>query len=151
MRTNLCVSIMLLTLTGCSLYESSGRKIIETNQNNIVGAFGFNSSHTLQYECSASRQPPEFLSAPLDAVATPYEADGMTVLIDEHAHPAYLAIEKAGPADTYLSCKVKFIKSGFAKSDLNPVEISEAARLGHGQIIALGSALSRGCHVAHCF
>ena len=138
----LCAAVILLMLTSCSLYESSGRKIIETNQNDAVGVFGFNSRHTLQYNCSASRQIPEFMHAPLEVLSTPYEAEGMTVLLDEQSQPAFLAIEKAVQPNTYLSCKVKFIKQNFAKPELSVAEISAAVRLGHDQIAGMMARLT---------
>lgn len=141
LRVLICLSFVSAGLAGCSLYESAGRKIIETNENNIVGAYGFNSRHTLKYKCIGSRQVPEFMRAPMEVVSTPYEAENMTVLIDIHATPVFLAIEKTVAPNVYLSCSVKFLETGITGQTLSSKEILNAARLGRDQIVGMMTSM----------
>ena len=140
-RSLFCV-VAAIAFTSCSLYESTGRKAIEDNENGIVGAYSLNTGHTLAYHCLSSSESPAFLHEPLEAITTPYEAEDMTTLLDTHATPIFLAMAKMIAPNQYVSCKVRFLTA--SASTIHNRDIAKAAQLGHEQIVNIEEKLQRG-------
>ncbi len=140
-RSLFCV-VAAVVFTNCSLYESTGRKAIEDNENNVVGAYSLNTDRTLAYRCLSSNEAPAFLHEPMEAITTPYEAEDMTTLVDTHSTPIFLAMEKMIAPNKYASCKVRFLTA--STSIISTRDIAKAAQLGHEQITNIEEKLLHG-------
>ncbi len=135
-----------VVVTGCSLYESTGRKAIEDNENDVVGTYSLNANRTLAYRCAVTTQSPNFLREPMEAIATPYESEDITTLIDVRSSPVILAMEKVMLSGQYASCRIRFLT--VRASTITPRDIAKAAHLGHAQILNIEVQHQKG-GVAH--
>lgn len=139
-----CGGILLIFLTSCSLYESSGREAIEKNQNNImppaVFANGLDKKFDHYYTCVSARDLPVFLREPLEVIETRHEIENISVMLNTGSPPDWVAVYRYNEdLMEHESCKIYFIYSPPSKKTRVPRhytlnQILRAANIGIHQI-----------------
>ncbi len=95
-----------LLVSACSMYESPGRKAIESNEGGIVGTFGLSESLTEFYVCGRETTEPDFLKSPLEVVETPFDAQNITTLYNSQSSPPSVIVYTVTANSTYAFCRV---------------------------------------------
>ena len=127
-----------LLICSCSVYESGGRKAIETNENNIVGSYGFSQSLTEYYICEQQSTEPEFLKSPLEVIDTPFDSKNITPLYNSSATPPAVIVYTVNANSIYTFCRISTFTP--ATRSLLSSKIQQMAQLAHTQLDKLLSA-----------
>lgn len=108
------IFVIAFSISGCTLYQSGGRKAIETNQGGLLGA-GINSVLNAYYNCEHTFDTPDFLKEGLEVVDTPFESQNYSILYDRHSSPPLIAVYSNDTEEkSYRFCKVYMLKSEVA-------------------------------------
>jgi hypothetical protein len=85
------LSLTILFLFGCTLYESDGRKAIAKNENGLLTS-GLDTRYHFYYECQKETTLPAFLKEPLEVIETSLERQNISVLTNTSSSPAWLVL-----------------------------------------------------------
>jgi hypothetical protein len=122
-------------LTGCSLYQSDGRKDVEENTNDIIGPAGFVPSGAMFYVCMQSKNEPSFLKEPFEVVATPYDSEKFTTLFDAVNTPSTVIVYTVTEQNVYAYCHVTSTAApSRSHQKLTAKKIQAAAQVGVEEI-----------------
>jgi len=84
-------SSFFIFIFGCTVYQSDGRQAIEKNKANIVGTFGFDPYHKVDYRCEMGGDAPDALHSPTEVIESEFEASGYSsFLIKKYPHKEIL-------------------------------------------------------------
>lgn len=119
-------------LASCSIYESGGRKAIETNEGNLVGSYSFAQTLTEYYICEQQTVEPDFLKSPLEVIDTPFDSKNLTTLYNSHSNPPSVIVYTVSAKDTYTFCRISSLMP--SSQNLSLQKIQQIARLASVQI-----------------
>jgi hypothetical protein len=137
LSVSLLVSLFFgLSLSGCTLYQSSGREAIEKDSGQIVTSSGFSPNFKSYYNCMSSDKMPDFLKQDLEILNTKNEPEFVTVLASEKNSPSWIYVytykEMSG---FHYSCQVyKMDHVELTTEDLVNVGVFEINNLNNRQV-----------------
>ena len=110
MRTVILV-ITFLSLIGCTLYDSDGRRAIAKNENGLLTS-GLNTQFHFYYECLKETNLPAFLKEPLEVIETPLERQNISVLTNSSTSPAWIVLyHHVRDEEVHTYCMISPMKS----------------------------------------
>lgn len=100
------IASFVFLISACSVYESGGRKALENNEGDIIGAYGVAGTPSDFYFCSSEKSEPEFLKSPLEVIETTLDAENFTTLYNAESTPPSVIVYTVDSNNKYSYCRV---------------------------------------------